>query len=75
LAAYRTVGELSRDLGDGRVSPVKVAEEFLKRIDAFNPKINCFITVLSDSALRAASQSEGAMKALARAPSTASLSQ
>jgi len=58
LAAHRTVGELSRDLGEGRVSPVKVAEEFLKRIDAFNPKINCFITVLSDSALRAAEESE-----------------
>ncbi len=35
-----------------------VTKEYLRRIEALNPRLNCFITVLTDSALKAAEESE-----------------
>jgi len=44
------------------VSPVSVAEETLRLIERLNPKINCYITVLRESALSEAEKSEKRLK-------------
>ena len=40
------------------VSPVELTEACLKRIDAYHPKINAFITITRDQALAAAREME-----------------
>lgn len=44
------------------VSPVAITEETLRRIERLNPRINCYITVLRDSALSEAERSERRFK-------------
>ena len=53
-----TVAELGRLIRDARVSPVEVAEAFLDRIEALQPRLNAFITVTREQALAAARQAE-----------------
>ena len=53
-----TVAELGRLIREARVSPVEVAEAFLDRIDALQPRLNAFITVTREQALAAARQAE-----------------
>lgn len=54
----RTIRDLAADFRSKSVSPVSVAEETLGRIERLNPRINCYIAVLRDSALHEAEQSE-----------------
>jgi aspartyl-tRNA(Asn)/glutamyl-tRNA(Gln) amidotransferase subunit A len=42
--------------------PVEVTKAYLKGIEELNPRLNCFITVLADSALRRAEESERRFK-------------
>ena len=58
-----TVAELGRLLRDAQVSPVEVTEAFLERIDALEPKLNAFITVMRDQALTAARDAEAEIAA------------
>ena len=57
-----TIQELAEAYSAGSIRPVAAAKEYLGRIERLNPKLNCFITVLADSALKAAANSEQRFK-------------
>jgi len=50
----RTIRSLSSAYALGSILPTEAVRGCLRRIDAVNPRLNCFITVLKDSALKAA---------------------
>lgn len=52
-----TVQGIAEAYRTGAANPTDIARHFLKRIDELNPRMNCFITVLSESALKAAEES------------------
>jgi aspartyl-tRNA(Asn)/glutamyl-tRNA(Gln) amidotransferase subunit A len=54
----RTIFDLAQAYRAGKILPVAATKEYLKRIERLNPELNCFITVLADSAMKAAAQSE-----------------
>jgi aspartyl-tRNA(Asn)/glutamyl-tRNA(Gln) amidotransferase subunit A len=54
----RTISDLAEAYRSGSTLPVAATKEYLRRIERLNPRLNCFITVLADSALRAAALSE-----------------
>jgi aspartyl-tRNA(Asn)/glutamyl-tRNA(Gln) amidotransferase subunit A len=58
LERQRTIRELASSIGKGELSPVKLTSEFLERIEKMNPSLNCYITVLKDSAMREAEEAE-----------------
>ncbi len=58
----RTIRDLAKVFRTQPVSPVAITEEILRRIERLNPRINCYITILRDSALSAAEQSEKRFK-------------
>jgi aspartyl-tRNA(Asn)/glutamyl-tRNA(Gln) amidotransferase subunit A len=49
---------LSNGIRTKEISPLEVTRHLLKRIEAVNPKLNAFITVLYEEALESASQAE-----------------
>jgi aspartyl-tRNA(Asn)/glutamyl-tRNA(Gln) amidotransferase subunit A len=53
-----TVVEAARALRSGQVSSVELTEHCLRRIEALNPKLNAFITVLAASALAEARRAD-----------------
>jgi aspartyl-tRNA(Asn)/glutamyl-tRNA(Gln) amidotransferase subunit A len=55
--------ELAALIRTRKVSPVEVTTAFLDRVDALNPKVNAFITVLRDEALAKARRAEQAIAA------------
>ena len=55
---YLSAGQLSRLIQKKELSPVEVVEAHLARIDALEPTLNSFITLLPDQALAAARQAE-----------------
>ncbi|MDG6985349.1 MAG: amidase [Nitrososphaerota archaeon] len=55
---YSTAESLVRSYLDGAASPAAVVKEKLRLVEALNPRLNAFITVLADSAVRAAEESE-----------------
>ncbi len=52
------VTELADRIRSRDVSPVEVTEAFLARIESVNPKLNAFVTVTADHALKAARAAE-----------------
>ncbi len=58
-----TVAQLARRIRGKDVSPVEVADAFLRRIEAVDPKLNAFITRLDDHARRAAAAAEAEIMA------------
>lgn len=58
-----TAAELSAAYREGALSPLSEAKRRLGAIKALNPRLNAFITVLADSALKAAEESESRYKA------------
>jgi aspartyl-tRNA(Asn)/glutamyl-tRNA(Gln) amidotransferase subunit A len=56
--AFGTIEELSSLLAKRKISPVELAENFLRRIDRYNPKLNAFLTVTAEHALAAARRAE-----------------
>jgi len=58
-----TIKELAEAYSAGSTLPVDVTKEYLRRIEQLNPKLNCFITILADSAMKAAALSEQRFKA------------
>ncbi len=60
---YLSAGQLSRLIGDGEVSPVEVVEAHLARIDALEPVLNSFITLLPDQAMAIARRAEEEIRA------------
>jgi len=53
-----TIRALSEAYRAGTLSPVTEAKECLQRIEGLGGRLNCFITVLRESALKAAEESE-----------------
>ena len=60
---YLSVGELSQLIRKKEVSPVEVAEAHLARIEALEPTLNSFITLLPEHALAAARKAEAEIQA------------
>ena len=58
-----TIQELGEAYRSGSTFPVDATREYLRRIEQLNPKLNCFITILADSALKAAANSEKRFRA------------
>jgi aspartyl-tRNA(Asn)/glutamyl-tRNA(Gln) amidotransferase subunit A len=58
----KKIRDLARAFRAQSVSPVAIIEEILRRIERLNPRINCYITVLRDSALSEAERSEKRFK-------------
>ena len=56
--AYLSATELVAAYRDGRLSPVEVTRATLARIDALNPRLNAFVRVDHEAALRDARASE-----------------
>ncbi|MDV3294027.1 MAG: amidase [Nitrososphaerales archaeon] len=59
----RTVKELSEAYAAGAANPTGVTEALIARIERLNTVLNCFITLLKDSALAAARESENRFRA------------
>jgi aspartyl-tRNA(Asn)/glutamyl-tRNA(Gln) amidotransferase subunit A len=55
---YLSAGELSRLIRDRQVSPVEVVDAHLSRIEATEPVLNSFITLLPEQARAAAARAE-----------------
>ena len=53
-----TIQQLSRQLRDRSLSSVDLTRDCLTRIDKLNPKLNAFITILTDNALADARQAD-----------------
>ena len=54
-SGIRALGQAYRS---GSITPTGATEDYLRRIEALNPRLNCFITILRDQALKAAAESE-----------------
>ena len=55
---YLTIVEAAADLRRKEFSPRELTEAALKRIEAINGKLHCFITLTADRALHQAKQAE-----------------
>jgi aspartyl-tRNA(Asn)/glutamyl-tRNA(Gln) amidotransferase subunit A len=55
---FLSAGQLARLIQKKEVSPVEVTNAHLSRIDALEPKLNSFITLLPDQAMAAARKAE-----------------
>ena len=55
---YNSVVELAPLIKARKLSPVELVQAFLDRIDAVNPKVNAFITVTREHAIREARKAE-----------------
>jgi aspartyl-tRNA(Asn)/glutamyl-tRNA(Gln) amidotransferase subunit A len=55
---YMSAGDLSKLVQSKEISPVEIIEAHLTRIDATEPVLNSFITLLADQARKAARQAE-----------------
>ena len=62
-AVPSTARALSAAYRAGSLSPLTAVRSFLSRIESLDPALNCFITVLGDSAAKAAEESERRLKA------------
>jgi aspartyl-tRNA(Asn)/glutamyl-tRNA(Gln) amidotransferase subunit A len=62
-SGYATLQSLSKLIQIQKVSPVEIVEACLQRIQNLNPKLNTFITVLADQALKEAEQAQAEIKA------------
>jgi aspartyl-tRNA(Asn)/glutamyl-tRNA(Gln) amidotransferase subunit A len=60
--AFESIAGLSGRIGEGRLSPVKVAEQLLGRIDALDKRLHAFIRVMPEQALAQARAAEIALK-------------
>ena len=60
---YMSAGELSRLIRDRQVSPVEVIDAHLARIEATEPTLNSFITLLPEHARDAARRAEAQIQA------------
>ena len=58
---FLTATEISEQIRNRDVSPVEVTEAYLERIEALNPKLNSYITVMADEAITAAEEAETAI--------------
>jgi aspartyl-tRNA(Asn)/glutamyl-tRNA(Gln) amidotransferase subunit A len=62
LLAFSTIEELSALLAKRKISPVELTEQFLRRIDRYNPQLNAYLTITSERARAAARKAEKAFQ-------------
>lgn len=62
IDCFTSVAMLSKQVRDGKISPVDIVEQFLKRIEERNSTINAFTTVAPKQALEAAEKAEREVK-------------
>jgi aspartyl-tRNA(Asn)/glutamyl-tRNA(Gln) amidotransferase subunit A len=62
LERAKTIRELSSSIKKGELSPVQVTERLLDRIERLNHVLNCYITVLKDTAIAEAEKAEHEIK-------------
>ncbi|MHB1651869.1 MAG: amidase [Desulfitobacteriaceae bacterium] len=55
---YQSIGELAPQIQQKILSPVELTDAVLKRVEAENPKLNAYITVLGEEALEQARKAE-----------------
>ncbi len=55
---YSSISELSKLIKRKKLSPVRLTEEYLDRIERISPRLNAFVTVTADLALQQAWQAE-----------------
>lgn len=55
---YRGVHDLAADIRRRTISPVKVVEAYLNRIEELNPRLSAYLTLTGDSALEEAKRAE-----------------
>ena len=55
---YLTIGELSQEIKQKKISPVEVTRALLERIDSLDGQLDAFATVMADSALQEAQTAE-----------------
>jgi aspartyl-tRNA(Asn)/glutamyl-tRNA(Gln) amidotransferase subunit A len=55
---FSPISELAKHIKRKRLSPVKLTEEFLSRIEKISPRLNAFVTVTSDLAMQQAQRAE-----------------
>ena len=60
-AAQLTISEAAARIGRRELSPVELTQACLDRISGIDPRLNAFITVTADDALRAAREAEEAI--------------
>ena len=60
--AFESITNLSGRIGSGRLSPVKVVEQLLGRIDALDERLHAFIRVMPEQALAQSRAAEIALK-------------
>jgi len=61
--AFSSAGVIAARIAQGELSPVEVVSNALARIDEVTGDLNCFCSVRSDEALRAARAAEEAVTA------------
>ena len=59
----QTIDQLAPQIKSGKLSPVALTQAYLERIEALDPKVNCFITVTKNLALEQAKKAEEEIKA------------
>ena len=59
---YSRIHEVSKRIRKQEVSPIDVVGACLKRIEALNPELNAFITVLADRAMEQARIAEAEIR-------------
>jgi len=60
---FLTISELSGMIRSKEISPVEVTEALLNRIERLNPRLNAYITVTKEEAVKSAKAAERAIKA------------
>ena len=53
--------DLAKSIRKKKLSPVEVVRDILERIEAINPRVNAYVTVIADSALAEAKKAEKAL--------------
>src|SRR5207247_2389374 len=53
-----SIGEAAELIAGGQLSPVELTRAYLERIERINPKLNCFITLTPEEAMRQARDAE-----------------
>ena len=70
---YNTLSSIKKAIDSKKISSCEITEHYLNKIKKYNPKINAFITVLEDEALKKAKKidnqlSKGDIKNLSGIP-------
>ena len=60
---FASIADVSARIRDGRLSPVKLVERCVERVEQLNPALNAFITVTAELARERAREAERDIRA------------